>query len=111
MNKILNKLKNIKPKQLVYPSIVGIVVALVAFVFVLSARFLAMNIDKSLVVDEQSATSGFVSIDLAGYAAVAKKIGINPNEPGAPPPASAPATVSPSLIDLSKTLAATSTKK
>jgi hypothetical protein len=101
MNNFLKKLKGIKRRDAMYPGIVVVFVALVAVCFTLVAQFLAQNLNKALVIDEQSIDETLVRVDLADYYLVAKKAGINigvpapeaPQTPAAPtpmPPSSAP---------------------
>ena len=77
MKKYFEKLRGIKTKQLIYPSIVCIIVAAIAFVFAYSAKFISLNVNKALFVDESSVDSEIVKIDLDDYYSVAKKAGVS----------------------------------
>lgn len=78
---------------------VGVIVIIITLVFIFSAKFLSLNINKALVVDEKSAESKIVEIDLDSYYAVAKKAGIDlsanisPSSPNPLPSASASTTM------------------
>jgi len=139
MNKILERLKNtkIKPRQAVYPLIITVFIGLTITFFILSAQFLSANLNKALVADTGPVSVGSVQLDLAGYAIVAHKLGIAIEKPAPapiplPPPAPTPPPAHPatppspqkpsstssaapdvptSLVELSKMLAASSTKK
>ena len=87
-NTIVNKLKSIKARGTLYPSIVAVFILIVVICFTFAAQFLSENLNKAFVVDEQSIDETLVKIDLENYYLVAKKAGINivvPNPEPTPP--------------------------
>src|SRR3989344_1286116 len=87
-NTIVNKLKSIKARGTLYPSIVAVFILIVVICFTFAAQFLSENLNKAFVVDEQSIDETLVKIDLENYYLVAKKAGITivvPNPEPTPP--------------------------
>ena len=109
MNNLLNKLKVIKAKQVIYPTIVCVFVAIVAIFFALSAKFLSTNINKAFITDKESEGSELVRLDLPNYFLIAKKLGLNVaiEEEATPPPQPTP-VVSPATTTIAPSSTATS---
>src|SRR3989338_1686960 len=110
---IIGKLKEIRPRDAIYPGIITIFIALAVFCFILTAQFLSKNINKGFMIDERSIEETLVTVDLENYYLVAKKAWINielPNpelispphpatvasEPASSPPSAPPGDTTPS---------------
>ncbi len=74
----LNSLKNITPKQSVYPAILIIFAGIIGLFFVLAVRFISGNIDAIFVINEKDSDNANAVIDLEKYSAAAKRLGIPP---------------------------------
>jgi hypothetical protein len=79
MATIKENIKKITFQKVVYPAIVVLFVAVIALVLSLSARFLTREINRSLSAGVAKQEADLV-IDMEGFTAVAKKIGITITE-------------------------------
>lgn len=90
LNEILNKIKNIKLKQIIYPLILIIFIAVAIIIFVISAKFLTNNINKAFRIDEEIAKLGLIELNVSGFDLVSKKLTLPPLPPPPPPPSPEP---------------------
>lgn len=92
--RIIESLKKIRPKDLVYSGIVIFFMITVVIVFFISTRFISQNINK---VFSNEGGENVQALDLARYTLIAKKLGITvniPSENAVAPTVTAPAPVS-----------------
>lgn len=92
--RIIESLKKIRPKDLVYSGIVIFFMITVVIVFFISTRFISQNINK---VFSNEGGENVQALDLARYTLIAKKLGITvniPSENAIAPTVTAPAPVS-----------------
>lgn len=78
----IQKIKTIKPKQAVYPSLVALFIVITGVLFTLTAKFLSDNINRIFLVDETGTAPA--QIDIEAYSAAAKRLGISTVNPGPP---------------------------
>lgn len=110
MNISLDKLRNIKFKQVIYPISLVIFALAVGSVFWKSISFISKAINTSLSVDTHSVDQGKLKIDLATYYRVAEKLNIptpapdsgETPEPTAEPAASSSPIASPAASSVAK---------
>lgn len=76
---ILESVKKVRPRDLLYPSILVVFFIVVGIVFFFATRFISQSINKVFSFEQSTETQ---ALDLARYALVAKKLGI-PLETGA----------------------------
>lgn len=81
--KILSKLKEIKVRKLVYPSISGLFILAALTLFVLSANFISKHVNRAL--DDGEFSGNILSLDKSGFEPVGKKLNIRINESAAIP--------------------------
>lgn len=88
---IIESLKKIKAKDLVYSGIMVLFIIIVIILFFMSTRFISQNINK---VFSNEGGESVQALDLAHYTLVAKKLGITVNNPSekieAPPSVNTP---------------------
>lgn len=77
----LAKLKGIKLKQLIYPTILGTSCVIALLLFIVSARFLSRNLNRVFSVDIDQAQAELTKVDLEKFTRVAKKLGIEVKMP------------------------------
>jgi hypothetical protein len=76
--KIIESLKQIRPKDLIYSGILVLFMVIVGVLFFVSTRFISQNINK---VFSTEGAEGVQALDLARYMLVAKKLGIEVSTP------------------------------
>lgn len=76
--KILSKLKEIKVRKLVYPSISGLFILAALTLFVLSANFISKHVNRAL--DDGEFSGNILSLNKSGFEPVGKKLNIKINE-------------------------------
>ncbi|MBI3634152.1 MAG: LytR C-terminal domain-containing protein [Candidatus Yonathbacteria bacterium] len=89
---IVESLKRIKPKDLIYSGILVFFITTVAIIFFISTRFISQSINK---IFSNDGSDGVQALDLARYALIAKKLGIAVNTPSENTGARAIATPAP----------------
>lgn len=72
-------LKEIRPRDLIYPGIVVLFLILVAVLFIIASRFISANINKILITTEVVPDQ---AINLDHYYLTAKKLRIATSTPG-----------------------------
>lgn len=75
---IIESLKKVRAKDLVYSGILVFFIAVVAIIFFISTRFISQSINK---VFSNEGGEGVQALDLARYTLIAKKLGITVNTP------------------------------
>ncbi len=76
--RIIESLKNLKIKDVIYPGIFAFFIIIVAVIFFISTRFISQNINK---VFSTEGGEGVQALDLARYTLIAKKLGLTINTP------------------------------
>lgn len=76
--KIIESLKKVHPKDLIYSGVLTFFMIVVAVVFFLSTQFISQNINKVFTTE---IGEGVQALDLARYQLVAKKLGITVTTP------------------------------
>lgn len=75
---IIEFLKKVRTRDLVYPGILAFFIIVVAIIFFISTRFISQSINK---VFSNEGGENVQALDLARYTQVAKKLGIKVNTP------------------------------
>ena len=72
-----------KPKNIIYTSILVLFVIVVGFSFYATARFFSENINAAFFpsLDDSRIDSSIVKVDIETYRKIAPRFGINPDNP------------------------------
>lgn len=81
LEKLLRQLKTVGIKRAIYPTLTSFFIIVLIALMILSARFLANNIDKAFRLDEKVLQAQLIRLNLDGFAKVAKKLGIQTLNP------------------------------
>ncbi len=73
---MLEKLKRIQLKKIIYPGILSFVFILTALGIALSANFVSGNVNKALISNSAAAEAQIIKLNLEGYNRIVKKLGI-----------------------------------
>lgn len=91
---IFSKLKKIRLKQIIYPSIITVFLVVVIILLISSIKFLSQNINKIFSPDTDISSSQLLKVDLDRFYFVAKRLGIS-IEPETAPPMTPPLQIEP----------------
>lgn len=73
---MLSKLKKIRLKQIIYPSIITFFIVVVIVLLIFSVKFLSLNINKIFSLDTQTIDSQLLKVDIDKFYFVTNRLGI-----------------------------------